>query len=166
MQRGGSVQPKLVNLRGAADWPLWRAARLEALADAGNAFPRAAADWAEGGESRWRERLLDRSALKVVAVLADAPVGLVRGVIDGGSAWLHSLWVSPRLRGQGLADRLVGAVEEWARPHAGSIRLAVVPANAPALALYRRHGYVASGVRGDPLLDGGHELVMEKVLDR
>jgi ribosomal protein S18 acetylase RimI-like enzyme len=154
----------LVHLRGPADWPLWRAARLAALTDAPDAFPGAAAEWPEGGESRWRERLLDPSALKIVAVHQEAPVGLVRGVLGGGSAWLHSLWVSQRLRGHGLGDQLVEAVEDWAREQAAHVRLEVVPANAPAIRLYRRRGYIETSMRGGPLPGGGHELVMEKAL--
>jgi ribosomal protein S18 acetylase RimI-like enzyme len=124
----------------------------------------AAAEWAEGGESRWREWLLGVSALKVVAVVEGAPVGLVRGVLDNGSAWLRSLWVSPRLRGHGPGDQLTAAVEEWARPRAGYVRLEVVPANAPALGQYRRHGFTNGQERGEPLPDGGYELVMKKPL--
>jgi ribosomal protein S18 acetylase RimI-like enzyme len=147
---------------GADDWPLWRQARVAALADSPDAFPRARDDWAAGGEDRWWERLLDPSSLKVVAVDDDEPVGLVRGVRSDGTVWLHSLWVSPRVRGQGVADQLVGAVEEWARPRATYVRLTVVPSNAPAIALYRRHGYVDSATRGKSLPGGGHELMMEK----
>ena len=44
----------LVTLSGAEDWPLWRAARLAAIADSPGAFPMAGAEWAEGGEGRWR----------------------------------------------------------------------------------------------------------------
>jgi GNAT superfamily N-acetyltransferase len=154
----------LVTVRAERDWPLWRAARLAALADAPDAFPRAAAEWANGGERHWRERLLDASALNLVAVADTVPVGLVRGAVEGGSAWLHSLWVSPPLRGHGLSDQLIVAVEEWARPRAARIRLSVVPDNASAIALYRRHGYLDSDAPGNPLPGGGHEVVMEKDL--
>src|SRR5262249_20216509 len=91
---------ELAGLGRADGRPLGRTARLAALADAPAAFPRASAQWAGGGETQWRERLLDTSALKVVAVLDGVPVGLVSGVVEGGCAWLHSLWVSPRVRGQ------------------------------------------------------------------
>ena len=154
----------LVTLRGAEDWPLWRAARLAALADSPDVFPGAAANWAVGGASRWRERLLDVNALKVVALGDDAPVGLVRGVVGDGSAWLHSLWVSPTFRGHGLSDQLVAAVEAWARPRSAYVRLEVIPENARAIALYRRHGFVDSDVRGERRPDGGYVLVMEKAL--
>jgi ribosomal protein S18 acetylase RimI-like enzyme len=85
--------------------------------------------------------VLDTTALKVVAVRDGVPAGLVRGVVEDGCAWLHSLWVSPQVRGQGLGNQLVAAVEEWAaRQGATYIRLEVVPDNAPAIALYRRTG--------------------------
>ena len=155
---------ELVELDRADGWPLWRAARLAALADAPAAFPRAS-QWADGGETRWRERLLDTTALKVVAVRDAVPVGLVRGVVEDGCAWLHSLWVSPQVRGQGLGSQLVAAVEEWAaRQGATYVRLEVVPGNAPAIALYRRHGYAGTGIPGELLPDGNRELVMEKSL--
>lgn len=161
----------LVRLRQPADWALWRAARLAALTDAPDAFPGAVAEWPEGGEDRWRERLLEPEVLKVVAVHEEepwglVPLGLVRGVLDGGSAWLHSLWVSPRLRGHGLADQLVEAVEVWAREQAVQrVRLEVVTANAPAIRFYRRHGFIETTMRGGPLPGAGHELVMEKALE-
>ena len=146
MRESYPVAPvELVELDRADGWSLWQAARLAALADTPDAFPRALAEWADGGEMRWREWLLDTTALKVVAVRDGAPVGLVRGVVEDGCAWLHSLWVSPQLRDHGLGDQLVAAVEEWAaRQGATCIRLGVVPGNAPAIALYRRHGYVVT----------------------
>ncbi len=154
----------LLTLKAAQHWPLWRAARLAALADSPDAFPGAATEWAEGGERRWYERLLDPLALKIVAVLDGTPVGLVRAALDDGVVWLHSLWVSPDLRGRGFGDQLVGAVEAWAQPRAAYVRLSVVPGNAPAIALYRRHGFIDSEVPGERLADGGCELVMEKAL--
>ena len=156
---------ELMALDRADSWPLWREARLAALADAPDAFPGASAEWADNGETRWRERLLDATALKVVAVRDRVPIGLVRGVVEDGCAWLHSLWVSPQVRGQGLGSRLVATVEEWAvRQGMTFIRLEVVPGNAPAVALYRRHGYVDTGDLGELLADGDRQLVMEKPL--
>ncbi len=154
---------ELLELDRADSWSLWRAARVAALADAPDAFPSASAGWADGGETRWRERLLDTTALKVVAVRDGVPVGLVRGVPEDGCAWLHSLWVSPQARGQGLGSQLIAAVEEWAaRQGAVYARLEVVPDNAPAIALYRRLGYVDTALLGELLPDGRRELVMQK----
>ena len=156
---------ELVVVDGAGGWSLWRAARLAALADAPDAFPGASAGWAEDGEMRWRERLIDPTALKVVAVRNGVPVGLVRGVVEDGCVWLHSLWVNPQVRGQGLGNRLVAAVEEWAvRQGMRYIRLEVMPDNGPAVALYRRHGYIDTGGLGELHPDGDRHVVMEKPL--
>lgn len=67
------------------------------------------------------------------------------------------------MRGQGLGTQLVVAVEEWAvRQGVRCIRLEVVPGNAPAIALYRRYGYVDTGVLGELRPGGDRQLVMEK----
>lgn len=123
------------------DWPLWRSARLTALTDAPEAFPDAIAAWETGGQERWRAHLGDPSMLKLVAVAADEPVGLIRGRLEPDAAWIHSLWVRPDQRGTGLAQKLIRAVEDWARPHVDLIKLDVVPTNDHAIALYHRLGY-------------------------
>jgi len=133
-----------------------------ALSDSPHAFPGTAAEWARGGEREWRERLLDPAALKIVAVLDGKPVGLVRGALEDGATWLHSLWVSPHVRGHGLGDRLVAAVENWGQPRTALVRLSVVTANDAAVALYRRHGFIESDLPADEVC----EMVMEKALDR
>jgi len=66
-----------------------------------DAFPGASAEWADGGERRWRERLLDTTALKVVAVRDGGTGRSGPRRREDGCAWLHSLWVSPQVRGQG-----------------------------------------------------------------
>ncbi len=48
-----------------------------------------------------------------------------------------------------------------------ALRLTVIPANEPAVELYRRHGFVLADAPGAPLPDGtGRELVMVKQLRR
>ncbi|KDR60170.1 MULTISPECIES: GNAT family N-acetyltransferase [Streptomyces] len=137
----------MVELRVLAsddDWPVWLQARPAALSGAPHAFKARLADWLHGGEDRWRARL----------------------TMPGADATyeLRSVWVSPRVRGQGVGDLLTGAVEAWARrAGARALRLAVVPGNEAAVALYRRHGFVASGELGEVLGDGvSRERVMVK----
>ncbi|WP_327682734.1 GNAT family N-acetyltransferase [Kitasatospora sp. NBC_00458] len=155
-----------------ADWPLWRDARLAALTDAPHAFRIRASDWHLGEEERWRARFARPDAVHVVAVLGDGrPVGLACGMPGpdggaGGVSELRSVWVGPGARGRGLGDRLIAAVEAWAQ-HAGStsLRLAVVPGNEAAVALYRRNGFAATGEPGAPLPGGATtEYVMTKRL--
>ncbi|MFJ2804672.1 GNAT family N-acetyltransferase [Kitasatospora sp. NPDC087271] len=164
------------------DWPLWRDLRLAALSDAPHAFKARLADWRHGGEERWRARLHLPGAHHVAALLdgpdgPDAtPVGLADGLPGaGGVRELRSVWVGPKARGRGVADRLLEEVERWARASGGStLRLAVLPGNEPAITLYRRHGFTAltaltaltePGGPGGPLAGGvSRELVMAKPL--
>ncbi|MER7703254.1 GNAT family N-acetyltransferase [Kitasatospora sp. NPDC097605] len=147
-----------------ADWPLWREARLAALADAPHAFKVRLADWSAGGEEVWRARFARVDAVHVLAVAADGrPVGMAGGVPGDGVSELRSVWVGPAARGQGVGDRLLAAVEAWARGRgSAALRLAVLPGNTAAVALYRRHGFADTGDAHDA--SGATERVMVKRL--
>lgn len=147
-----------------SDWRLWRELRLAALADAPAAFPGAAAAWDRGGEQRWRGWLTDPNALAVVALDAETPIGLVRGLVEPDAAWLYSLWVSSGHRRGGTARQLIGAVVRWAETRSHLLRLSVVPDNTPAIHLYRRLGFIPAALIGDPTPSGERELVFELTL--
>ncbi|CAL9402469.1 hypothetical protein SUDANB171_01484 [Streptomyces sp. enrichment culture] len=138
------------------DWPLWQEVRVAALTDAPYAFRARLADWDKGGREQWRVRLAMPGSYNVVALHGDLPVGMVRGIRgDCGTSELRSLWVSPAARGDGVGDRLIEAVTQWARRSgATTLRLAVLPRNASAIALYRRNGFVATEELGELLPDG------------
>jgi len=72
------------------------------------------------------------------------PMGCVGLKGDGsGVAEVKRLWVSPAARGQGLARRLMLAVEEAARElRIGVLRLDTNSALSEAMALYRKTGWV------------------------
>lgn len=76
------------------------------------------------------------------------------------------MWVSPEVRGQGVGDALMAAVEGWAvRRGDIALKLAVFPHNAAAIALYRRNGYRDTDEVGGLLRDGvTRELVLAKPL--
>ncbi len=158
----------MVELRVLAsedDWPVGRQTRLAALSEAPQAFKARLAEWHHGGEDRWRARLTMPGAHNLVAVRDGSSVGLAAGMPGAdGTYELRSVWVSPRVRGQGVGDRLTGAVEAWARrAGARALKLAVVPGNEAAVTLYRRHGFVASGELGELRGDGvSRERVMVK----
>jgi ribosomal protein S18 acetylase RimI-like enzyme len=124
------------------DWLRWKALRLQALADAPDAFSSMYATWQNADEARWRARLRD-VAYNVVAMDDGVPVGMSSGV-DSDPVELISLWVAPIVRGKGAGDALVRAIVAWAAPRA--TRLNVYPDNAYAIALYRRNGFVERGV--------------------
>lgn len=143
----------MVELRVLAsddDWPVWREARLAALSEAPHAFNARLADWHHGGEDRWRARLTMPGAHNLVAVREGETVGMAAGMpgVDG-TYELRSVWVSPRLRGQGVGDLLTGEVERWARREgARALRLAVVPGNERGAGDGQAVG--VTGVRGFP----------------
>jgi ribosomal protein S18 acetylase RimI-like enzyme len=149
------------------DWPLWREVRLAALRDAPQAFKSRLQDWHSGGEELWRARLKMPDAYNIVALLDGRAGAMASGLPgDSGAYELRSVWVSPRTRGRGIGDQLIAAVETWARQSgATTLKLAVIPGNEPAIALYQRNGFVVTGELGDLLPDGvTRERVMVKTL--
>jgi ribosomal protein S18 acetylase RimI-like enzyme len=149
------------------DWPLWREVRLAALGEAPQAFKARLADWHSGGEERWRERLEMPDAYNIIALLGGRTVAVASGLpADDGAYELRSVWVNPQARGRGIGDRLLAAVETWAlRSGATTLKLAVIPGNEPAIALYQRNGFIVTEELGDLLSDGvTRERVMVKEL--
>ena len=67
-------------------------------------------------------------------------------VLDEGS--LDSIAVSPEHRRQGIGDALLDEAVKWARSRELSfITLEVRAGNRPAIALYRKHGFIRAGLR-------------------
>ena len=101
------------------------------------------------------------------AVLRDAAgnaVGCGAVVMQPGYGEIKRVYVRPQARGQGLARRLMAALEAKAVEHgARTCMLETGPAQAEALALYERLGYRCRGPFGDYPADP-HSLFMEKKL--
>ncbi|SDI86824.1 Ribosomal protein S18 acetylase RimI [Frankineae bacterium MT45] len=129
------------------DWRLWRALRLDALAESPGAFGSTLAEWSGRGdtEKRWRRRL-SSVPFNVVLLLDSIPAGMVSGTAPDadGVVELISLWIAPSARGRGVADAAVQAVLDWG-VNAPAVRLSVKETNTPAIALYRRHGFELAG---------------------
>lgn len=101
----------------------------------------------------WSEALF-RDALDnpaVVILLAEGEDGAVLGyavlsvVLDEGN--LDNIAVAPDCRRRGVADALLGALTGFGREHLSVLMLEVRASNAPAIALYEKHGFVAAGRR-------------------
>lgn len=139
------------------DWRVHRDLRLTALRTDPQAFGATYADNAAYDEATWRARL---AAITYWQARIDGmPVGLVglwdvvvaddvaEGLVGSQQPvpMLIAMFVRPCARGLGVGDALVAAVQREARER-GHCRLLldVREANAPARALYRRHGFVES----------------------
>ena len=149
------------------DWQLWRVVRLQALAEAPYAFSSSLAEWRSATEARWRDRLTVPGGRNYLAWLAGAPVGMASGVPgnEPGTVDLMSMYVAPAVRGRGVADALLEAVESWGL-HRGASRLclAVRANNLRARRVYERHGLVLTGEAPRSTPAESLELVMCKDL--
>jgi GNAT superfamily N-acetyltransferase len=107
------TEPRVLRL-ASDDWAQLRAARLAALAEAPYAFFSTLAQEEQFTEETWRERA--GRGTTFAAWDGDAIVGLATGLDRGDDGWhLVGMWVSPKLRGSGVADRLVAAVCDLAQ---------------------------------------------------
>ncbi|MEQ3552456.1 GNAT family N-acetyltransferase [Pseudonocardia nematodicida] len=133
---------------GPDDWELARAVRLDSIRDGFGGDSDFLREEAALDEVAWRE-VLHRHAR--FAALSDdgggrAAVGTVgwrphrSGGADAGH--LYGMWVHPEHRGTGLSRLLVGAVVHLSREQGyAALDLKVEPANAHAIAVYRRIGF-------------------------
>lgn len=177
------MEPSDVQVRRAHpdEWATVRDVRLAALADAPDAFASTLSRELARTEPQWRSRI--RAWPWFLAWHAGRPSGLVAAGPDqpasgppasglptgpatqGGRGWhLVSMWVSPQVRGTGVAELLVGAVVD----HAGAvgaprITLWVVMGNARARAFYRRMGFTPTGRRQAYPRDGADALDEEEL---
>ncbi|PCC73064.1 Ribosomal protein S18 acetylase RimI [Nannocystis exedens] len=135
---------------GPQDGDRLRTLRLEALRDAPDAFGGTLEDAATRPADDWRRQLVDLATF--FAVEEGRDVGMARAArhpSEPGTGELLSMWVAPAARGHGVGDALIAAIVDWARGE-GLRRLVldVGDANGPAVALYARNGFVATGNTG------------------
>jgi GNAT superfamily N-acetyltransferase len=135
------------------EWQASRAIRLEALADTPIGFLEVLADARQRTDEGWRERARavsegDEQAL-FLAWDGERPIGTAGGWRrDGGPAVVvFAVYVTPSRRGADVLDRLLDAVEGWARGLEGvtELRLEVHEDNARARAAYARRGFAETG---------------------
>jgi RimJ/RimL family protein N-acetyltransferase len=128
------------------DWQELRELRLQALADAPDAFLTTLDEARARSDSEWREWIEN-----TVVFVDDEFAGMAGGFVqEDGIPMLIGMWVAPERRGTGLAEALALAVIEWARAlGAPRIVLWVVIGNVAAERFYERIGFVPTGVEAD-----------------
>lgn len=99
-------------------------------------------------EALFREALENpRAAVLLAQGERDAVLGyaVVSVVLDEGN--LDNIAVAPGYRRQGVADALLSVLTGFGREHLAALMLEVRASNAPAIALYEKHGFAAVGRR-------------------
>lgn len=134
------------------DVDVYREVRLRALRSDPGAFSSKYADNLEYDDATWRSRLTGfagRPGQVFVDVNDDGDGDGTVGMVGVGlteepaEAILWGMWVDPSVRGTGVGRRLVDATVVWARAHgASSVVLFVMGANAGAVDMYERCGFV------------------------
>jgi ribosomal protein S18 acetylase RimI-like enzyme len=99
-----------------------------------------------------------------VAAQDDWVLGTVSVVPQGRDLYIRSMAVHPTARGQGIASRLLLAIEEFARAEGyGRLVLTTTPFLAAAIQLYEKAGFRLTGEQedlfGTPLLWMAKDLV-------
>jgi len=152
-KEGDGMPACVVRTLAAHEWPLYRALRLRALADAPAAFGSTLAEEAARTDADWAWRLnIGASSGRdrpLVAELGGTAAGLAWAKADGADPALVNLfqmWVAPEARGHGVAAALLDAALAWARATgARTMQLGVVCGNEAARRLYERAGFRAAG---------------------
>jgi len=129
--------------------------RLHALADSPMAFGSTLAREEAYPEALWNERAANGAAgdksVTFVAEHDNCLVAVATGLApdldhDGASPMMVGVFVDGGARGQGVGVQLVAKVSDWARARGWARLIAwITSGNAPALALYRRCGFRATG---------------------
>jgi ribosomal protein S18 acetylase RimI-like enzyme len=140
----------------ADEWRQYRELRLEALQDSPLAFIEQYDESLTREDLFWQDRI-ERNAAGAasstfVAVDGDGFIGKASCFVETEiteyvSAHVVGVYVTPRFRGRGVAEALLNAAIAWAREvGAVRVRLFVLETNDRAAALYRRVGFVRTGV--------------------
>ncbi len=151
------------------DWEQVRTLRLEALADTPLAFGEHLVDAEKHGESEWRmrgARGTNPHSVFLVAIDDDGRwVGTMAGYVDRSVPMLVGVYVSPSVRGTGVAEALLAGIEEWALTEGDMLLLHVHEENPRARAFYAKAGYIENGVTHPYVLDpSAREVEMVKLL--
>ena len=132
------------------DWPLLKAVRLAALADAPTAFGVSHAEALANPDQQWMARAAGTGPGRFfLAFQRERAIGMAASVAqDNARASLIAMWVDPAARGLGAADRLIDAVKAHAAAQGvDEVILEVAPDNTRAVDFYKRHGFAFQSYR-------------------
>jgi ribosomal protein S18 acetylase RimI-like enzyme len=145
----------------ADDAMTWRTIRLEALANAPEAFGQTL-EHAEKQPIEAYRQTVSGPFPPFAAFDGAKAVGTAGFYILGGPKMSHrgvlwGMYVSPTHRSQGIGRKLIGSVINHARERVEQIHLHVVTTNTAAYNLYRSMGFVAYGIEPRALRHAGRD---------
>jgi ribosomal protein S18 acetylase RimI-like enzyme len=136
-----------------SDWQRYKSIRLRSLENSpdafGSTFERELTLTDEEWQARVNPALRDGLALPLIVEFDGNAVGLACGVIhsaDASVAHVYQMWISPEMRGKGIAKALLAQIKTWAvNMNCKRVTLGVTTNNHAAVSLYKSFGFVATG---------------------
>lgn len=129
----------------AHEWERFRALRLRALKEDPTAFGATLEAESAMPPEAWQERMGRPGTVRFVAEEGEAWLGLAGVALDPAPE-VFGMWVAPEARGKGAGLALLDACARWAQARgATTLALWVNVAQAPAVRLYERAGFVRDG---------------------
>jgi RimJ/RimL family protein N-acetyltransferase len=134
---------------------LYREVRLSALKESPDAFTTTYESAAKRSPESWQSQAdgsakgTDRATF--LAFAEGEPIGIAALYRDEGKdeGEILQVWISPELRGTGIAAELVEAVIDWGRSQRITrIRAGITEGNSRALRFYMKMGFTSSGRTG------------------
>ena len=147
------------------EWEQYREMRLRALRESPDAFVADVSTEEGYDEQLWRDRM--NRSVRLLVSKGSEPVGIasvrMNEALFDDAAELFSLWVSPDLRGEGLAAQLVVAASEVAEKQ-GARQLVywVGTDNVPAVAFASSYGFRPTEHRREPRTDAARSDGIEE----
>ncbi|QUM80726.1 GNAT family N-acetyltransferase [Moritella sp. 5] len=138
------------------DWAIYKELRLLSLQDSPDSFGSSYEHEVQFPNEEWVSRLDPDNRAKyarpLIAELNGVAIGLAWGMLHSPSdktAHIYQMWVSSRVRGQGVGRLLLNKIIEWAK-NCGLdyISLAVTTTNMAAVHLYKTIGFEPCGSLG------------------
>lgn len=141
------------------DWAVLRGVRLQALADAPDAFTSTVDREEAFPPDIWRTR----SANAVIVADGDTAVGMASYIVEEERAQLVGMWVAPESRSTGAAAAIVDAMRARAEADGLPLWLCVYTDNVRARRFYERCGFTADGEMCDA---NGTRTLLQMTLSR
>ena len=139
-----------INKLNEHQWKTLKKIRLEALENSPDSFGSTYETESLYNQNDWVNKIKRDNHITLVASIDNGcPIGLIVGGPYDNKAGIYSMWVNSEHRGKGIASNLINTVIKWAVENQFSgIFLDVADNNQSAIMLYKRKGFIPTGLKG------------------